>query len=180
MKPPRQLNARTFTTTTYLRHLAGLLKNAPPVVSGGGVRDDDQSVGHVGAVAVVGREHPLAHCPQGGHHVEAARSGHCLGQDAQRLLDLLGGLVAVDSMQFTETVRTIRDREPRKATSAFTQLLSSEKVQVQCCFTSTEIVRTISDGEPRTVTSTFRQLLSSEVTSSLLLYVHRDRDHKGY
>ena len=60
-------------------------------------------------------------------------------------------------------LRTIRDGEPRKATSTFTQLLSSE-VQVHCCFKSTEtILRTIWDGEPRTATSTFTQLLSSEV-----------------
>ena len=77
-----------------------------------------------------------------------------------------------------ETIRTIRDREPRTSTSTFTQLLSS--VSVQCCFTSTETIRTFRDGEPRTVTSTFTQLLSSEGTtiSSRLLYVHRD--HKDY
>ena len=63
-----------------------------------------------------------------------------------------------------ETVRTIRDREPRMATSTFTQLLSSV-VRVQCCFTSTETVRTVSvrDREPRTATTTFTQLLSSVV-----------------
>ena len=62
-----------------------------------------------------------------------------------------------------ETIRIIRDGEPRTATSTFTQLLNSElqPVQVQCCFTSTETVRTIRDGEPRTATSTFTQLLSS-------------------
>ena len=62
-------------------------------------------------------------------------------------------------------VRTIRDGEPRKATSTFTQLLNSDMiVQVQCCFTSTETIRAISsirDGEPRKATSTFTQLLSS-------------------
>ena len=64
----------------------------------------------------------------------------------------------------TETKRTIRDREPRTATSTFTQLLSFDwpQVQVQCCFTSTETKRTIRDREPRTATSTFTQLLSSE------------------
>ena len=52
-------------------------------------------------------------------------------------------------------------------------------VQVQCCFTSTETVRTIRDGKPWTSTSTFTQHLSSEermrCSSSVLLYVHRDR-----
>ena len=48
---------------------------------------------------------------------------------------------------------------------------------VQCCFTSTETVRTVRDGETRTSTSTFTQPLSpvSDCSSSLLLYVHRDR-----
>ena len=58
----------------------------------------------------------------------------------------------------TEIIRTIRDGEPRTATSTSTQLC---REQVQCCFTSTETIRTISDGEPRTATSTFTQLLSS-------------------
>ena len=41
----------------------------------------------------------------------------------------------------------------------------TERVQVQCCFTSAETdVRTIWDGKPRTATSTFTQLLSSGVT----------------
>ena len=48
----------------------------------------------------------------------------------------------------TETTRTIRDGEPRTATSTFTQLLSSEhSSSVQRCFTSTETTRTIRDGE---------------------------------
>ena len=68
----------------------------------------------------------------------------------------------------TETIRTIRDGEPRTATSTFTQLLLSdpEKVKVQCCFTSTETIvtiRLIRDGEPRMATSTFTQLLSSDL-----------------
>ena len=62
----------------------------------------------------------------------------------------------------TETIRLIRDGEPRTATSTFTQLLSSDRaVQVQCCFTSPETIRLIRDGEPRTATSTFSQLLST-------------------
>ena len=32
----------------------------------------------------------------------------------------------------TETIRTIRDREPRTVTSTFTQLLSSEDEEVLC------------------------------------------------
>ena len=43
----------------------------------------------------------------------------------------------------TETVRTVRDGEPRTPTLIFTQLLT-----VQCCFTSTQTVRTVMDGEP--------------------------------
>ena len=56
------------------------------------------------------------------------------------------------------------DREPRTATSTFTQLLSSENRStfVPCCFTSTEALRTVRDGEPRTTTFSFAQLLSSE------------------
>ena len=65
------------------------------------------------------------------------------------------------SVTSTETIRTVRDGEPRTATSTFTQLLSSESGQVQCCFTSTETIWTIRDGEPRTTTSTFTQLPSS-------------------
>ena len=66
----------------------------------------------------------------------------------------------------TETVRTIRNGEPRTATLTFTELLSSDvstvSVRVQCCLTSTETVRTIRDGEPRTATSTFTRLLSCQ------------------
>ena len=51
----------------------------------------------------------------------------------------------------TETVRTVRDGEPRTPTSTFTQLLSSVKV-VQV---NTETVRTVRDREPMTSTSTF-------------------------
>ena len=66
----------------------------------------------------------------------------------------------------TETIRTIRDGEPRTAPSTFTDTapeLWSLTVQVQCGFTSTETVRTIRGGEPRTATSTFTQLLSSDL-----------------
>ena len=61
-------------------------------------------------------------------------------------------------MSTRETIRTIRDREPRTATSTFTQLLSS--VQVHCrLITSTETIRTVRDGEPRTATSASTHLL---------------------
>ena len=43
----------------------------------------------------------------------------------------------------TETLRTIRDGEPRTATSTFTQLLSSDRSLAQFCFPSTEIIRLI-------------------------------------
>ena len=59
----------------------------------------------------------------------------------------------------TETIRTIRDGEPKTATSAFTQLLSSV---LQCGFTSVRLIR---DGEPRTSTSTSTQLLGSKRTA---------------
>ena len=67
----------------------------------------------------------------------------------------------------TETISTVRDGEPRTATSTFTQPLSyeNEQVQVQCFFMSKETIRTIRDGEPRTATSTFPQLLSSDASS---------------
>ena len=58
----------------------------------------------------------------------------------------------------TETIRAIRDGEPRTATSTFTHLLRSV---LQCYFASTETIRAIRDGEPMTATSTFTQLLSS-------------------
>ena len=62
-------------------------------------------------------------------------------------------------------LRTTRDREPRTATSTFTQLLSSVcqlSLLLKCCYTSAETVRTIRNGEPTTATSTSTQLLSSE------------------
>ena len=40
---------------------------------------------------------------------------------------------------------SVRDGEPRTATSTFIQLLNSA---LQCCFPSTETVRTIRDGSP--------------------------------
>ena len=70
-------------------------------------------------------------------------------------------------------VRTVRDGEPRTATSTSTQLLSSECLNYffKCCFTFTETVRTIRDGrEPRTATSTFTQLLSSECLNSCFCF----------
>ena len=76
----------------------------------------------------------------------------------------------------TETIRTVRDGEPRTATSTFIQLLSSVRVGIQCCFTSTETLWTIRDGEPGTATSTFTQLSSSQdARLQMLLYVHREQ-----
>ena len=82
------------------------------------------------------------------------------------------------SLTSTETIRTVRDAEPRTATSTFIQLPSSEIVQR--CFTSTDTtenlrtIRTIRDGEPRTATSTFTQLLSSAINlCSLLIFIFR-------
>ena len=46
----------------------------------------------------------------------------------------------------TETVRTIRDGEPRTATWIFTQLLGSALLLLSWCFTSTETVWLIRDG----------------------------------
>ena len=102
----------------------------------------------------------------------------------------------------TETIRLIRDGEPRTSTSTFTQLLSfffhgalgpqkpsgllgtespgrpprllhSSWAPLSWCFRSTETIRTI---RPRTATSTFTQPPSSEAlpASSVSLYVHRD------
>ena len=64
----------------------------------------------------------------------------------------------------TETVRTIRDREPRTSTLTFTQLLSSDNnaCSGQCCLTSIQTIGTIRDWEPGTAISTFTQLLSSD------------------
>ena len=68
----------------------------------------------------------------------------------------------------TETIRLVRDGEPRTATSTVTRLLSFDVwCSVQCCFTSTETIRLIRDGEPRTATSTFTRLLSFEVWCSV-------------
>ena len=74
----------------------------------------------------------------------------------------------------TETVRTVRDGEPRTSTSTFTQLLSTGAilVQVQSRFTSTETVRTIRDREPRTATSSFTQLLSSDMNAKITTATH--------
>ena len=46
-----------------------------------------------------------------------------------------------------ETIRPIRDGEPRTAALTFTQLLSSD-LKVQCCFTSTETVSSVRNGSP--------------------------------
>ena len=59
----------------------------------------------------------------------------------------------------TATVRTFRDREPRTATSTFTQLMSTGDSQ-RPMFLYVHRKRKIRDVEPRTTTSTFTQLLS--------------------
>ena len=68
----------------------------------------------------------------------------------------------------TETISTVRDGEPRMATSPFTHLLSSKTMNlVQCCFTSSETI--VKDGETMTATSTFTQLLSSNIVQQLTI-----------
>ena len=66
----------------------------------------------------------------------------------------------------TKTVflRTVRDGEPRAATSTFTQFLSFDEdaFSFYCYFRSTKTVRLIRDKKPRAATSTFTQLLSSD------------------
>ena len=75
----------------------------------------------------------------------------------------------------TETVRLVRDGEPRTATSTFTQILSSameSSLLLKCCFTPTETVRLIRDGEPRTASSIFTQLLNSVASLKLPRRLH--------
>ena len=81
----------------------------------------------------------------------------------------------------SESIRTIRDREPRTSTSTCTQLLRSESIfaRVWCWFTSAETVGIIRNREPRTSTSTFTQLLSSEMECDtfgwrVALHIHRN------
>ena len=74
----------------------------------------------------------------------------------------------------TETIKLIRDGEPRTSTSTYTQLPSSD---VQCCFTSTKNIKLIRDGEPRTSTSTFTQLLTSDVILMHTLTIALNRGH---
>ena len=80
-------------------------------------------------------------------------------------------------LRSAETIRTVKDGEPRTSTSIFTQLLSS----VTDCSSSVllYVLRDHKDclgGEPRTSTSIFTQLLSSvtDCSNSVLLYVLRD------
>ena len=87
----------------------------------------------------------------------------------------------------TETLRTVRDGEPRTATSAFTHLLGSGlwTLFLSWCYTSTETVWLIRDGERmqyglRVLAHPLSTQLLSSVkatgcSSSLLLYVHRDQ-----
>ena len=55
-----------------------------------------------------------------------------------------------------QTIRTIRDLEPRMATSVFTQLLGSHDPHVQCCFMSKETIRTATDREAQDAHLDFR------------------------
>ena len=78
------------------------------------------------------------------------------------------------SMLFTstETTRTIKDGEPRTATSTFTMLKSSV---LQCCLRPQKpqgLLRTGSPGRPPRLSHSSRTLV---LHSSMLLYVHRDR-----
>ena len=67
----------------------------------------------------------------------------------------------------TETVRTIRDGEPRAATSTFTQFLGSDDRSF--CVGPLETRGTFRDGEPRTATSIFTQLLCSVFVAVVFL-----------
>ena len=74
-----------------------------------------------------------------------------------------------------ETVRTIRDREPRTSTSSFTQRLSSDRCSSfsVALWPHAETVRTIRDGEPRTSTSSFTQRLSSDLLAASFFFIQR-------
>ena len=80
----------------------------------------------------------------------------------------------------TETIRTIKDGEPRTATSTFTQLLSSDSVSFKVASvmstdrTGTETTRTVRDREPRTPPqSTFAQPGTPELwTDSVLSWTY--------
>ena len=67
----------------------------------------------------------------------------------------------------TQTIRTIRDREPRTGTTTSDFYTSTElcicKVQIQCWFRSTQTIRTIRDREPRTGTTTSDFYTSTEL-----------------
>ena len=73
----------------------------------------------------------------------------------------------------TETMRTIRDGEPKKAGSTLTQLLNSAHTKGPFKFSvalhpQRTTIKSVRDREPRTVTSTLTQLLNS-VTSNIFL-----------
>ena len=71
----------------------------------------------------------------------------------------------------TETVRTIRDGEPRTATSTFTQLLSSVSVFVSALLYVHRNHQALL-GTPRTATSTFTQPLSSDYVTRQILFTY--------
>ena len=66
---------------------------------------------------------------------------------------------------FTETIRTVRDGEPRTSTSTVTQLLSSETLQFQfsVALHPRKPYGLLGTGSPGRPTSTLTQLLSSEI-----------------
>ena len=64
----------------------------------------------------------------------------------------------------TEIIRTVRDGEPRTATSTVTQLLSSDTSCSVLLYVH-RAIRTVRDREPRMVTTTSTQLLGSADSS---------------
>ena len=78
----------------------------------------------------------------------------------------------------TETIRTVKDREPRTSISTLTQLLSSMILNSSSDVALRpqrpyEPLETIRDGEPSTSISTFTQLLRSVVQFSVALRPQR-------
>ena len=84
---------------TNLRQFHGFSQHSIRVVIGGGVCDDDEAVGHVGAVAVLRGEHSLPDYPQHVYQVETRGASHCFGQHANRLHYLVPRLEPVHEIQ---------------------------------------------------------------------------------
>ena len=97
------------------------------------------------------------------------------------VLDLLvvaSTLTIWKRLQFAGKYFMVHNRLPRKVGDVHEEMKTIFFfLFIKCCFTSTDTLKTIRDGEPRTATSTFTQYLSSAlfISSSVLLYVHRDR-----